>query len=298
MKLVIKLLSYGIIMSIVSIIISKKNSKNNDSKITKDGEFCWEQKIVSKILLICGIIFSILFIFISSFPSNIEGNTKIIVSVCFILFNILLYVLSYIYYVMFIKLTDDKIIYNLGFSTKELLYTEIANAKKDLSGNILLYKGNKKVLKIPKEFTFAESKLKYLKIIEQENKNEFVMQVPKFYRGLMVTCCVVFTAFLVLGAYTNNWYVVVFFGIMLIFSLLECINEFKLKIIVSKNEIKKISLFYKKNITISNITKVETRTIDNAEWLYLFSKNGLEIKINTLYTNSYLLKEMLKNKIV
>ena len=41
MKLVIKLLSYGIIMSIVSIIISKKNSKNNDSKITKDGEFCW-----------------------------------------------------------------------------------------------------------------------------------------------------------------------------------------------------------------------------------------------------------------
>lgn len=297
MELIIKLLTYSIIMTIVGVIVSKVNSDSKDIKITQDGEFYWDQKLVSKILLICGVIFSIIFIFVSSFPSNIEGSTKTIVMICVIIINLLLYFGAYIYHVTFIKITKDRIIYDLGLSKKELLYTEITNAKRNSFSDIVLYKNNKKVLTIPKDFAVAEAMLEYHGIIEKENKDEFIMQVSTFYKGLMISCCIVFIVLLILCVCVNNRVGILLFGIMLIISFIECVNEFRLKVIVSKKEIRKITLFKNKSILIQNISKVEKKTIDNAEWYYLYSKDGLEMKINMLYTNSYLLEELLKKKI-
>jgi len=297
MELIIKSLTYVIIMTIVSVVASKVNLKNKDIKITKEGEFCWEQKNVSKILFICGIIFSVLFIFVSSFPSNIEGITKNIVTICFIIFNFLIYVLSYIYYVKFIKITKDKIIYNLGLSTRELLYSEITKSKNNSSGDVLLYKDSKKMLTIPKDFTFAKSMLQYHKLIEKENENEFVMRVTNFYRGLSLVCCIAFLAFLVLCMSTNYLIGIIIFGIMLIVSFIDCLNQYKKKIIVSKDEIVVNSLFNNKKIKISDIVRTEIKSVNNADVIYIYSKEGLETKISMLYSNSYLLKELLKNKI-
>ena len=294
MNLFIKLLCYGVIMTLVSFLVSKANP---NTKKDANSEVNFNYKFASKILLVCAIILSVIFIIAFSFPSNIEGNTKTIVTISVILFNLIFYCLSYIYYVIYIKVTDNKIIYNLGFGTKELLYSEVTKTVKNSSGDVLLYKNNKKIVTIPKDLTYAIPKLQCNEKNESDNKNEFIMQVSKFYKGLMIICCIVFIIFFILSAYYSVSSGVIIFGIMLIVSIIECINEFKLKIFVSKREINKVSLFRKKNILIQNITKVEIKNNNNANWLYIYSKNGLEMKINTLYTNSYLLEEILKNKI-
>ena len=294
MNLFIKLLCYGVIMMLVSFLVSKANP---NTKKDTNGEVNFNYKFVSKILLVCAIILSVIFIIAFSFPSNIEGNTKTIVTISVILFNLIFYCLSYIYYVIYIKVTDNKIIYNLGFGTKELLYSEVTKTVKNSSGDVLLYKNNKKMVTIPKDLAYAIPKLQCNEKKEKADKNEFIMQVSRFYRGLMIICCIVFIILFIFSAYYSVSSGVIIFGIMLIVSIVECINEFKLKIFVSKKEINKVSLFRKKNILIQNITKVEIKNNNNANWLYIYSKNGLEMKINTLYTNSYLLDEILKNKI-
>lgn len=294
MNLFIKLLCYGIIMTLVSFLVKKTNF---NTKKDVNGELYFDYKLVSRIFFICAIILSVIFIIAFSFPSNIEENSKTIVTLFVTLFNMIFYCLSYIYNGIYIRITDNKIVYNIGFGTKELLYSEITKTIKNSSGDILLYKNNKKIVTIPKDLAYAIPKLQCNEKNENDDKNEFIMQVSKFYKALMIICCIVFIMFFILSAYYSVSSGVIIFGIMLIISLIECINEFKLKIFVSKREINKVSLFCKKNILIKNITKVEVKKNNNANWLYLYSKNGLEIKINTLYTNSYLLEEILKNKI-
>lgn len=294
MNLFIKLLCYGVIMTLVIFLVKKTNS---NTKKDVNGELYFNYKLVSRTFFICAIILSVISIIAFSLPSNIEGNAKTIVTIFITLFNLIFYCLSYIYNVIYIRITDNKIVYNLGFGTKELLYSEITKTIKNSSGDILLYKNNKKMLTIPKDLAYVIPKLQCNEKNENDNKNEFIMQVSKFYKGLMIICCIAFIMFFILSAYYSVSSGVIIFGIMLIISLIECINEFKLKIFVSKREINKVSLFHKKNILIKNITKVEVKKNNNANWLYLYSKNGLEIKINTLYTNYYLLEEILKNKI-
>ena len=294
MNLFMKLLCYGVIMTLVKFLVSKTNP---NTKKDISGDFVWDYKLFSSIFLICSIGLSVIFIIAFSFPSNIEGNTKTVVIIFIILFNLIFYFFSYFCYVMYIRITDNKIVYNLGFGTKELRYSEITKTIKNSSGDVLLYKNNKKILTIPKDFTYALPMLQCNEKDENNYKDEFTMQVSKFYKGLKIISCILFIIFFILSAYSSVSYGVIFFGVFIIVSSIDCIKSFKLKIYVSKREISKVSLFRKKNILISNITRVEIKKNNDVDWLYIYSKNGLEMKIDTLYTNSYLLEETLKSKI-
>ena len=52
---------------------------------------------------------------------------------------------------MFIKITNNRIIYNSGFKTKEVLFSEITKITRNSFGDIFIYKNNKKIVALPKE---------------------------------------------------------------------------------------------------------------------------------------------------
>lgn len=303
MEFMIKLLTYGLITTIVGFVVSKTQDETKKFKFTKDEELYYDQKFLSKIYFVCSIIFTIMFIFISSLPSNLEGTNEIVANVIFIVFILILYLISYKYYVRFLKIGTDRIIYRKGLSkTKTLMYSDITVAKEDSFGNIMLYRNNKRVLKIPKElyagYLLEKNKVPFEQVpVEQVNRESFTMKVTNFYKGIKIANCIVFLSVLILSICVLSGIGIIFCGIMLIICFVDCLNDYKKKFIVSKDEIVAISLFQKKNVKISDIVRVEKRNINNADVLYIYSNKGLETKISMLYSNSHLLEEIFKNKI-
>lgn len=297
LKIIIKLAIYCILISVISFIASKTKNIDDEIKLNKKGEQFYDRKFLSKIYFGVAIAFSIVFIVAFSFPSNVVGITKAILIGNAVIFNFVLYLISYIYNFKFLKIGTDKIIYNKGIKNiKELKYDEISKAKKDSFGNIMLYKGNKLVIVIPSSAMLAEQFLKIHNIsFEDESADIFIMKETVFYKGLSIVIVICFVLFLILSIYTKVTYCIIFFGIILFISIIDCIKKVSKKIVVSKKTISISGILIKnKEISLSKITHIERKTVNNADVIILYSVNGRELKISKLYKNAYLFEDIIK----
>lgn len=292
MEFILKLIFYFVLITIVRFVVGKVFGQSKEKKIGKKGEQYIDKAIYAKIYFGVAVIFTILLIIVGSFPSNVTGTTKVVLAMMAIGVNVILYVVSLMYYLWYIRLEEDKIICrSMTGRVREISCTEITYGKINQYGGLELYHDNKLLINIPDivNHPFIMNFLSKNKV-QMKTKTpdkEFVMEATGFYKGLSLVCVILFVAFTVLCIYTVTIVGILFFGIMFVGSLISCMKKMKEKIIVFENRII-IKRFLKKTreIPFSRISYITRKVKDNAEIIYLYSEDGLEFKVSKLYKNA------------
>lgn len=125
------------------------------------------------------------------------------------------------------------------------------------------------------------------------NKDVVVVEENTFYRVLSCICVVVSCFFLGLCISVTNFFGCIFFGVLLIASIVKFGTDLCNKIEVSKNEIV-IHKFLRKAKTISKseMKYVKRKMIDDMENIWVYSEDKLLFKYRRSFKNSLLLENI------
>lgn len=291
-EIFIKLLTYSIVITVVKLVINRVFEAQKEYKVDKEGNNYIDRYILGKIYFILAIICTIIIIFVSSFPSNIQGRTKIIVYAILIGFNIMLYVVAIMFRICYIKFGKNKIIYrNMLGKIRGYRYADIDYGVLSYKEILTLYSEGKQIIQllIGKERLCIIDTLeeKGVEVKIQSIEKEFIIEESNFYKGLSLLCVISFIGFTSLCIYINLLYGYLFCIVMLILSVFDLLKKLKKRIIVSSEYIiVKEFLKKEKQISFSKIKNIERMKKDGAEVIYVYSDNGLEFKYRSINKNA------------
>ena len=273
---------------------SIRNSKSSENVINK--------RIFSKIYLGCAIFFSVLYIFVGQFKSNITGNKKIILIIVAILFDVFLYLMSFLYSNWKIEIDDEGITYQtLLKKKKKISYSNVSKVLKDEYGNLILYEDESIFIKMSKYegYGILEKNLKVhgLKIKNISDITDFVVETTKFYYGLDL-CCIVAAIFL--QGFSLNYHYIVgvcFFTVLFILAVIQFLCRIFNKTQVQGTIITCYRFLRKpKKVRFSDVKYIKRKESDNAENIYLYLKDGSKIKVSSIQKNMELFEEVIKKQ--
>lgn len=298
----IRVVIYVLIYTIVKAVISKISL---GGKIIKDdgNEIVIKKRGLSIFFLIIAIFFTILFSWVGTMPSNIDGMVKMVLTVAGVLFCMFWYLVSVMYGAWMIILKQEEIWYtNYVGKTKKIMYSEIVQYERQNNGDIFFKNSRNEILKV--DVAHADEILLWISDRVKLDKKtdtvtEYIVRPAKYHRVLGVVSLTIFLLFLLLGIFVCNFWVITVFAIFVIVGIYNCLIQFNEQYIVSKNSIvyknfkrKTIELF------LNEVSKVVFENKDNVSYM-LFYKNGVDrpvFKINTYYENAQKIKGLACNK--
>lgn len=261
-----------------------------------------DKKIFSKIYLGCAICFSLLYVFVAQFESNVTGSVKIILIVVGILFDLFLYLMSYLYSNWKITVENEEIIYqSMLKKTKRICFSNISSIIKDEYGNLIIYDGENVFIKLSKldGYWILEENLKAhgIKIKNASNSTSFVMESTRLYYGLDICCIVVAMFILGLSLYYHYMTGCVLFGAMLLLSVIQFLCRIFNKTKVCGTVITCYRFMRKpKVVKFTDIKYIKRKEFDNAEYIYLYLWDNSKIKISKLQKNTELFEDIVRRQ--
>lgn len=299
-RIIVYILIYAIVHMVVSnIALSGKINKSNGKGMTV------KKKGVSLAFLIIAISFTILFLWIETMPSNIDGtNTKIVVNFVCGFFVFFWYMLSIMYGLWNITLREEEIWYrNYIGRIKKILYSEVVCYERLANGDIIFKTEKNGTLEVGAQsadeiLSWISDRTKLYSETEKITKSEFIVRPAKYHKIVSVSSFVIFLIFLLLGVFTLNISCIILFAMCSILGI-YLLNQMKEQYVVSNN-----SIVYKKHngksieLLFNEISNVEFKDEENVSYM-LFYKKNLEkpvFKINTYYENAMALENLAREK--
>ena len=291
-EIFIKVLTYSIIITVVKLATDKLFDAEKEYKVDKKGNNYIDAGVIWKIYFTMAIVLSIFIIIVGSYPSNVQGITKFIISAIAIGFNITFYIVAIMYRLYYIKFGVSDITYrNMIGKTRKYNYSDIEYGEVSYSKILTLYSNNKKILK----FSVAEMRIKILvtlgekgvKIKKQSVGESFIIEETNFYKGLSMLFVIASAGLTFLCVYAKNIFGCLFFGILLLLAIFDLLNRFKKRIIIS-DKLAVVRDFMKgeREVPLSKIKYIERKMKDGAEVIYVYSNDGLEFKYSSIHKNA------------
>lgn len=280
------------ILLIFAIISAFKKTK----KVQK--EYTINLALFSKGWLFFAAILIIWYMF-SGFLTADSIKNNVIVDMILLALIIFLCILSVLFCRWHIDINNERIEYcSLSGKNSCRYFNRIIKAEIDEKDNMLIYAENENVLKIPTEIghTYIITALRYQGICVKYKYSidDFVMKLPLFYPVMYICFSIIAGLFAV---FSMKYYISagLIWLVLAMASVYQSVSGFKDKVIVKGNVIVQIRLLRKmKKIGYEQIVKVIRREKSNAPHLYIYSKKGLEMKINMLCKNRRLLEELVE----
>ena len=288
----IKVLTYSIIITLVKLATDKLFKSEKEYKLDKKGNNYIDAGVIWKIYFTMAIVLSIFIIIVGSFPSNVQGKTKFIISAIAIGFNIIFYIVAIMYRLYYIKFGENDITYrNMLGKIRKYNYSDIEYGELSYNRILTLYSNNNKILK----FSVAEMRMliledlweKGIKIKKQSVGKSFVIEETRFYKGLSIFLLIAAAGLTFLCVYAKNIFGYLFFGMLLIITTFDLLKRFKKRIVVSEKSVVVIEFLKKeKEVQLSKIKHIERKMKDGAEITYIYSNDGLEFKYSSIHKNA------------
>lgn len=297
-KIALKIIIYTIIIGGVRVVI-KKCFVDNSSEKSKNAIKINKLQL-SKLFGLLAVIFSVILVFASSFPSNIQGKRLLIVMLILILFNVVLYFIALYLWMWEITFNTDGICKKTIFGTKKYDFSSINQYSIDKSKNVVISfsDGNKfrfRELEHISEITFLlkRNNIQFQSIALSESG---VIKEGVVYRVISGLCVVAACVFIKLCMSVSNYFGIVFFGVLLIAGVIDFGKKICNKVIVSEKEIKIYRFLRKEKIVdISELKYVKRKKIDNLENVWVYSEEELLFKYRKSWDNAELLETIVRN---
>lgn len=257
--------------------------------------------IFSKMWLLFAVICTVCGIFFG-FMKTASAETGIIVSMVFLVFAVLLYLLSILYCRFHIDIDDEKIEYCPPAGKSRCRYFDkITKAEIDEKDNLHLYSDGEKTLKIPleigREYVITLLKCNDVRVRYKYNIDDFEMRLPLFYPIFYIFCFIVAGMMAGLSAEVKLLRGVLLWSVMMACSAFEAASDYWGKVVVRRNEIAQVRFLRKtKRIAHKQIVRVARRSNGRAPQLLIYSEKGVAMKINMLCENRELLEELVRRR--
>ena len=288
----IKVLTYSIIITLVKLATDKLFKSEKEYKLDKKGNNYIDAGVIWKIYFTMAIVLSIFIIIVGSFPSNVQGKTKLIISAIAIGFNIIFYIVAIMYRLYYIKFGENDITYrNMLGKIRKYNYSDIEYGELSYNRILTLYSNNNKILK----FSVAEMRMliledlweKGIKIKKQSVGKSFVIEETRFYKGLSIFFATVMIIFAFFSIYLGSIFASFVFIIASVLTVFDLLKRFKKRIVVSEKSVVVIEFLKKeKEVQLSKIKYMERKMKDGAEITYIYSNDGLEFKYSSIHKNA------------
>ena len=299
-KLIIKTIVYVAIFSILKIITPKLLFDRKTNEIENIG-IEYNKKRASLVCFFATIVFLIVSLIGFSFPSNVEGHDRIIVSIIIGVFLAIGLAISIMFSVWKITITKNKIVYRNYFGKNICISSDKINSYEMTRDNgVRLYLNNQKTYKF--DFMYAHDILFWLtdncSEIKSNNNVEDIIRPAKYQRIISIIGLVVFAGFLVLGVVTKEIIVIIGFLILTIFAIFNLLYHYLFQIELHEDALCIKNIFKEYSIYYSDIKSAEMTDNDNVSYLLLYEKDNQKpiLKVNLYYENAYLLKEIAYKK--
>lgn len=299
-KLIIKTIVYVAIFSILKNIIPKLFFDRKTNEIENTG-IEYNKKKASLVSFFATVVFLIVSLIGFSFPSNVEGYDRIIVSIIIGVFLAIGLAISIMFSAWKITITKNKIVYrNYWGKTICISSDEINSYEMTRDNGIRLYLNNQKTYKF--DFMYAHDILFWLSDncseIKRNNNVENIIRPAKYQRILSIIGLVVFAGALVLGVVTKEIIVIVGFLLFTIFAVLNLLYHYVFKIQIYEDALCINSILKKYKINFSDVISAKIIENDNVSYLLLYGKDSQKpsLKLNLYYENAYLLQEIAYKK--
>jgi hypothetical protein len=299
-KLIIKTIVYVAIFSILKIIIPKLLFDRKTNEIENIG-IEYNKKRASLVCFFANVVFLIVSLIGFSFPSNVEGHDRIIVTIIIGVFLAIGLAISIMFSAWKITITKNKIVYrnywgkNICISSDEINSYEMTH-----DNGVRLYLNNQKTYKF--DFMYAHDILFWLSDncseIKRNNNVENIIRPAKYQRILSIIGLVVFAGTLVLGVVTKEIIVIVGFLLFTIFAILNLLYHYVFKIQIHEDSLCINSILKKYKINFSDVISAKIIENDNVSYLLLYGKDSQKpsLKLNLYYENAYLLQKIAYKK--
>ena len=148
-----KIVEYGLIILFVTIVTNM--IKQRKARYTKDGERLIAYKQISTIFLGCSLFMTALFLVVSFLPNNMDESNRGLIITFELLFTVLPALAGLYFGRIYVILGENAIKWRdfIG-GEKSIAYNEITRYELIHDSDIILYKGDKKLLSFA---TFSES---------------------------------------------------------------------------------------------------------------------------------------------
>ncbi len=286
----LKILLYSVIILAVRSVISKIQKPERLTN-TELGERFIDKKIFSKIYLVVAVGFLIILLLATSFPSNLEGVSKIIIIGSFILLILFFLMMSFMYGRVYIKIGKDKISWRkMNGKEDEIAYDDITSYMMDGSGNLKLYQGDKCILK----FATDEHKVFVMEVLKNHKvgvrmSNDSSSIIMKMGRGYVIfdgVCVVLFVIFFLMSAYYGLTSGILLFFVCIIGGIFNFFNRKARRIIVENNTLIETKMMKKKKkIEFKEVAYLSLSKKNNTGIISVHSKNNTTINIPKYYQN-------------
>lgn len=261
------------------------------------GEACFTKKIVSYVMFAVAVFFTVLFAFLSTVPSNVNGKARIYLYICLVVFCLIWYILGLMFGLWYIHLETDKLVYRNYFGKKKVLnVNEIKSLERKPNGTLSISDNDKTIIFEP-EYA-ADIMLwvssKGIKIKRTKNSDVFTIRPARYQRVLSLFCMVISFAFFILEIATRNIIGCGVFGVLAVFCVWNCCYHYLEKYVVGNGCIEKTGMFNRKKlVSYTEISKAVIEHGDNVSYILFFAKHSDKplLKINLCYENAFLLRE-------
>lgn len=298
MKITINIITYICILFITSIVtktIYKKQARETE-------QYVFNMIIFSRIFLIGAVIFMIILCIVNAFPNNLIGREKILGILISIVFIIVLFSISFLFTRWHIDLQEEKIEYCSMFGKKKVIsYDTILRAEIDERDILHIYYGDNEEIIFPTGFGVGQNyiieKLKSYKIVAKYkcSVNNFSMKLPLLYPIMHGGCTIISLVCVVVSLKLKMSIGIATGIVMTVCSIYALLSDIIGKIVVTKGIIYQYRFLRKtKKLKLSEVERVERREKDSVEYIYLYSKQGMKIKISMLCKNANLFEKVVR----
>lgn len=279
---------------IVAIVKGYREAKRVQKEYTINFAF------FSRIWLLADAIFTVCYL-LSAFLIADEGK-KEVMGMVLLAFMIPLYILSIIHNRWYIDIKDGRVeCRSVSGKKSSCRFDQITKAEIDEKNNISIYSGDKIMLKIPaelgKEYFGLLLKSYGVDIKYKYKIDDFEMKLPVFYPVMYLCFFIIAVAFVIFGM-KYHYSIGIWFGVAVAFGLAyKGISNLLDRVIVKNNVITQTRFLRRaRKIECGQVVKAVHKTKDNAPYYYIYSKKGVELKVNMLCYNKELFKALVEKR--
>lgn len=199
-----------------------------------------------------------------------------------------------------ICLNDKRIEFYRLLGKKNYCYLDkILKVEIDEKDNFYIYSETESVLKIPfktdREYIITKLKQQGVCVKYKYDIDSFVMKLPLAYPVMYMCFFIVASLFTIHSICLNMLTGTLFWFVLALCLIYKTISDFLEIVIVDGNMIVQMGFLRKKReINYKQIISVIHREKNNTPYLYIYSEEGLKMKINMLCKNRKLMEELIK----
>ncbi len=299
-KLIIKTVVYVAIFSILKNMIPKLFFDRKSNEIESKG-IEYNKKKVSLVIYFATVVFLIVSLIGFSFPPNVEGHDRIIVSIIIGVCLAIGLAISIMFSVWKITITKNKIVYrNYWGKTICISSDKINSYEMTRDSGVRLYLNNQKTYKF--DVMYAHDILFWLadncSEIKSKNNVDNIIRPAKYQRIISIIGLIVFVGALALGVVTKEIIVIIGFLILTIFAIFNLLYHYLFKIQIYEDALCINCILKEYKINFSDVISAKIIEDDNVSYLLLYGKDSKKpsLKLNLYYENAYVLQEIAYKK--